>query len=307
MGEGADVGLGAQAAHVLQVEARRRQQQVGVEVAVPDQGAHEGEAVRVQARGRKPEDDVTGLAARAVDEVGALHESDAGAGEVELLVAVDPGQLRALAAEDRAPRFAADGRGALDELGDLLEVEGAGGDVVQEEERVGAGRDDVVDAVRGEVDARVEEPAGAARKDELRPDAVHRRGQEALVVQRMETCEAAHRAAGRSDRGAQALDDRLCLPQRHARGLVGAHASTSATSSGRPSGPAGRKRTMLSPRCTLVPSRSSSRISDSATAFSSGSCARRWSSPICSSSACASASSTQSRAGAPRAGSRPPW
>ena len=198
MGERADVGLGAQAAHVLEVEPRRREQQVGVEVPVPDQAADEGEAVRVQARGGKPEDDVARLAAGAVDEVGALHEPDAGAGEVELVVAVDPRKLCALAAEDRAARLAADGRGALDELGDLLEVEGARGDVVQEEERVGARRDDVVDAVGGEVDASVEEPAGAAGEDQLRSDAVHRGGQEALVVQRMEAREAAEGSAGRA-------------------------------------------------------------------------------------------------------------
>ena len=77
VGERADVAPGAQPAHVLQVEARRRQQQVGVEVVVAEQAADEREAVRVQARGREAEDDVARLAARAVDEVGAPHEADA--------------------------------------------------------------------------------------------------------------------------------------------------------------------------------------------------------------------------------------
>jgi hypothetical protein len=119
----AHVALGPEPADVLEVEAGGRKEEVGVEVAVSDQGADEGEAICVQARGREPEDDVAGPAARAVDEVGATHETDAGAGEVELFVAVDPRELGALASEDRATCLATDGCRAFDQLGDFLEVE----------------------------------------------------------------------------------------------------------------------------------------------------------------------------------------
>ena len=83
------------------------------------------------------------------------------AGEVELLFAVDARQLRRLAADQRAPGGAAHLRGALDQLRDLLEVEPVRGDVVEQEERIGPGRRDVVDAVRGEVRAAVPQRAAA--------------------------------------------------------------------------------------------------------------------------------------------------
>ena len=57
------VGLRAERAHLVDVEAVRREQQVGVEVAVADDRAHEREAVRVDAVGRKADDDVAGRAA----------------------------------------------------------------------------------------------------------------------------------------------------------------------------------------------------------------------------------------------------
>ena len=90
----------------------------------------------------------------------AVDDADAGAAEVDLPVAVDARKLRRLAAEDRAARSAAHVGGALDELGHLLRVDRVGGDVVEQEERLGAGGEDVVDAVRGEIRAA---PAQLAR------------------------------------------------------------------------------------------------------------------------------------------------
>ena len=105
---------------------------------------------------REPDHRVARLDARAVDELLALHDPHARAREVELVLAVDPGQLRRLAADERAAGLAADLGEAVDELRDLLEVDPVRGDVVEEEERLGAGREDVVDAVGAEVP-----PAGA--------------------------------------------------------------------------------------------------------------------------------------------------
>ena len=76
--------------------------------------------------------------AGAVDQRVAVDDADARAGEVELVLAVDAGQLRRLAADQRDARRAADLGGALDELGDLLELDVGGGDVVEQEERLGA-------------------------------------------------------------------------------------------------------------------------------------------------------------------------
>ena len=97
------------------------------------------------------DDDVARLDPRPVDQPVPLDEPDAGAGEVELIVPVDPGQLRRLAAEEHASRIATDLRRTLDELRDRVELDLVRRDVVEEEEGLGAGREDVVDAVGREV------------------------------------------------------------------------------------------------------------------------------------------------------------
>ena len=120
----------------------------------------------------------------AVDQVVAVDEADAGAGEVELVLPVDAGQLGGLAADQHAAGGAADLGGALDELGDLVELDVRGGDVVEQEERRRAGAEDVVDAVRGEIHAAPAKAARAPLQHELRADAVGRRGEEAPLVER---------------------------------------------------------------------------------------------------------------------------
>ena len=180
----------------------RREQQIGVEVLRVDELADEGVAVGVQARGGEAEDNVPRLAARSVDQIRSPDEADARSGEVELSFAVDPWELGGLSAEDRTAGLAADGRGALDEVGDLLEVEAARSHVVEEEERVGARGDDVVDAVGGEIAAGVPQAAGAPRERDLRPDAVGRRHEEPLVVELVEPGKAANLSSRRGNRGA---------------------------------------------------------------------------------------------------------
>ena len=78
---------------------------------------------------------------RAVDELVAVDDADARAGEVELALAVDAGQLGGLAADERDARLAAHLGRALDELGHLLELDPAGGDVVEQHQRRRAGRE----------------------------------------------------------------------------------------------------------------------------------------------------------------------
>ncbi len=117
----------------------------------------------MDARRREADHQVAGDAARAVDQAFALDDADARPGEVELVLAVDARQLGRLAADQRAAGLAADLGRALDELGDLLELDPVRGDVVEEKERLGAARDHVVDAVRGQVGAasRAARPARA--------------------------------------------------------------------------------------------------------------------------------------------------
>ena len=175
--EGAHVHFLFQLAHLVQVQTVGREHEVGVEGLVPDDRAHEREAVRVQAGRRQADHDVSGAAAGAVDQLRAPHETDARSREVELALAVDARQLGGLAADERAAGRPADGREPLHEVGNLLELEDARGDVVEEEERIGAGRDDVVHAVRAEVGADVSQSPGAAREAELVADAVGRGGE----------------------------------------------------------------------------------------------------------------------------------
>ena len=174
---------------------------------------------------REPDDDVARLDPRAVDQVATIDDPDARAGEVELLVSVDARQLRRLAAEQRAAGGPADLRRPLDQLGDLLELDPVRRDVVEEEERLGARRQDVVDAVRGEVGAAPAELAGAAREHELRADAVGRRRQQPPLVEREEAGEAAERADRAGGRGArdgraQPLDDAFGGRERDSGALV---------------------------------------------------------------------------------------
>ena len=184
----------------------------------------------MDAGGGEADHDVTGLDARAVDEPVAVDDADGGAAEVELLLAVDAGQLGRLAAEDRAAGGAADLGGTFDQLGDLLRVDRVRGDVVEEEERLGAGREDVVDAVGGEVGPAPAQLSGAAPEDELRADRVGRGGEQTPVVDREEARERAERArdAGRGGRGdgpTQPVDDLASGGERDACGGVRARRS----------------------------------------------------------------------------------
>ena len=210
MSEPADVGRLPQPPHVVEVEARRREQVLSVVVLELEDPADEREPVRMHACGREPDDRVADFDPRAVDQPLALDDPDTRAGEVELVVPVDPGKLCGLAADERDSGVAADLRRALDELGHLLEVDPVRGDVVEEEERIGAARQDVVDAVRGEVGAAVAERAAGAREDQLRADRVRRGGQQAGLVERVQPGEGAEAGrAGGLDSRAEPLDDRV--------------------------------------------------------------------------------------------------
>ena len=110
----------------------------------------------------------------AGDDAVAFDHADGEADEIELAGFHRPGVLGHLAADERAAGLPAAVGDALDQLLDVIGVEPADGDVVEEEQRLGALADEVVDAHRHQVDADRLEPAGALRDERLRADAVGR-------------------------------------------------------------------------------------------------------------------------------------
>ena len=180
--ESAQIGPLAQCEHVVEVEPGRRQQELRVDVASPTSRSHEREPVRVHARRREADHDVAGLDARAVDQPLPFDDADAGAAEVDLLLAVDTGKLGRLATEDRASCRAADVRSTLDEVGDLLGIDRVGCDVVEKEERLGAGGEDVVDAVRRQIGTAPAQLPGAPREHELGANRIGGGGEHTSLV-----------------------------------------------------------------------------------------------------------------------------
>ena len=80
-----------------------------------------------------------------------VDDADDEAGDVVFAVGVEARHLRGLAAEQRAAVLAARRRQTLDDLHGDVGLEPAGGEVVEEEQRLGALDEDVVDAVIDEV------------------------------------------------------------------------------------------------------------------------------------------------------------
>jgi hypothetical protein len=115
----------------------------------------------------------------------------------------------------------------------LVEVDLVRCDVVEEQERVGATGRDVVDAVGGEIGAAVAEPAALPRQDQLRADAVGRRGEQAVVVEGVQAGEGAEALrARRLDGRAEALDDRSCGRERDpCRGVAALRAQSASVRS----------------------------------------------------------------------------
>src|SRR4029077_11762560 len=78
------VGVSTQVTNLVEIETVRCEQELGVEVAVTDERAHERETVRVEPVRRKSDHHVARLAARPVDHAIPFDEADAGPREVEL-------------------------------------------------------------------------------------------------------------------------------------------------------------------------------------------------------------------------------
>ena len=121
----------------------------------------------------------------AVDQVPARHDADDEPRDIVLAVGVEARHLGGLAAEQRAAVGAARAGQPLDNLHGDVRIQPPGGQIVEEEERVGTLHEDVVDAVVDEVDADRRVHAGHERDPQLGPDAVGARDEHRIVAARV--------------------------------------------------------------------------------------------------------------------------
>ena len=124
-----------------------------------------------------------------------VHRAHRESREVELSPGVDRRHLRGLSPEQRAAGLPAPFRDARDDLGAVFGRKLPGGVVVEEEERLGAVDEDVVDAHGDEVDPHRVELPGRRGDLDLGPHAVGARDEDRVaVLPRGEAEEARERA-----------------------------------------------------------------------------------------------------------------
>ena len=120
---------------------------------VEDDLAHQAVAVGVQAGAGQAEHHVAGLDGPAVDDVVALDDADAEAGHVVIARLVEVGQDGRLAADQGAVGLHAAVADALDEIARQGRIVLRHREVVEEQQRLAAGAEAVVDRHGDEVDA----------------------------------------------------------------------------------------------------------------------------------------------------------
>ncbi len=106
------------------------------------------DAVRGEA-----EEEVAGFDVAARQEPVALHRADGKSREIVVALAVEPGHLGRLAADERCARLAAALGDPLDDPPGGLDVERGGGEIVEEDQRLRTLHDEIVHAHGDEVDA----------------------------------------------------------------------------------------------------------------------------------------------------------
>ena len=130
----------------------------------------------------EPQHHITRDDRAAVDRLSALDRAHGEAREIVVARRIEPRHLRRLAADEGAADLAARPGDAGDDALGLRHFEPAGGEIIEEEERLGALHDEVVDAHGDEIDPDLVVPAGLDRDLELGADAVGRRDQDRILV-----------------------------------------------------------------------------------------------------------------------------
>src|SRR4029079_7541159 len=100
------------------------------------------------------------------------HDADDEASDVVLVVGVEPRHLRGLAAEQRTSIAAARDGKAFDNFDGDVRIQSASGEVIEEEEGLGALDEYVVDAVIDQIDSNRPMDPGQKGDAQLRADPV---------------------------------------------------------------------------------------------------------------------------------------
>ena len=169
------------------------------------------------------------LILRAIDQCGFFHRADAEAGQVVFAGRIHVGHLGGLAADQRATGQFATARDAADHADRGIDIELAGGEIVEEEQRLGTLHQHVVDAHGDQIDADRVVAIEHLRQFQLGADAIGAGHQHRLPVaagqfeQRAESAESGHDFLAERARNQRfdALDDFLAGIDVHAGGAVG--------------------------------------------------------------------------------------
>jgi hypothetical protein len=136
----------------------------------------------MRARGCQAEHHVARRDLAAIDDLGLFHRADREAGEIVFAIRVHARHLGSLAADQGAAGQFATAGDALDHIGRARHIQLAAGKVIEEEQRLGALHQDIVDAHRDQVDADGVMPLQVEGELELGADAVGAGNQHRLPV-----------------------------------------------------------------------------------------------------------------------------
>ncbi len=167
------------------------------------------------AAGGDADDAIAGAYPAAVEQRRFFHRADAKTGQIVFAGRVHVGHFGGLAADQRAAGQFTAFRDPADHGHRGVDIELAGGEVIEEEQRLGALHQHIVDAHADQVDADLRVPAQRLRQLELGADAVGTGHQNRFAVptreveQGAETAKATHhlRSEGALDQRLDALDE----------------------------------------------------------------------------------------------------
>ena len=148
---------------------------------------------------RDPEHDIARRDGVSRQHPAALHGADREAGEVVVAPGIEAGQFGGFPADQRASGPAAAFGDAGDDVGRHVRLELSGAEIIQKEQRLGAGDDQIVHAHGDEVDADRPVAAGLDGDAQFGADAVGRGDQDRIAVAGFGEVEQAAEAADSAD------------------------------------------------------------------------------------------------------------